>query len=386
METSPQIPQRRGIDAVLDRFCETFMHENRDWLQAVQRRAITAMMRCRTRSMGGSIYKCTACNTYDYSYHSCGHRACPKCSHLKNEAWHQARSAELLPVDYLQVVVALPPQLRGPIYQHQRKLYSAFMKAVARSAQRFFLKRYGVKVAVMAVLHTWARDLSYHPHVHLVITAGGLTADGDFKPVHVDPKAMARLIEERVRPMFLREARRVVDGLQLPGHLDLQKWHVFVSEARQDAQPLVRYLARFVHQTALTDRSILAIEGDTVRIQYTPSGTTESQTMSLHGHELLRRLLRHVPAKGFHRVRYYGLWSPAQRKHLKALKMRMEAAKPDATAPTTTPKTSIPAWRTCPHCGNGVMETLEDFKWPFDPERYVQEKNARPPPLQLCAA
>ena len=224
------------------------------------------------------------------------------------------------------------------------------------------------------------RQLGYHPHVHCVVTAGGVDSRGAWKTINHDEKGLRALLALRFRDTFLAMANKAVQSpqiKQISGAVDTIDWYVFVDRARGDTQQILGYLARYVHRTALSDRRIVSVDGDRVTYLYRPSGSKEWQPMTVSGHEFLRRYLQHVPPKGFHRVRYYGLWSPACRKQLHALRDALFAADPDATAAVIELEDDANAWLACPDCG-ATRDIISEFK-PTATTRLPQRRR-RPPP------
>lgn len=378
-----------GVSAVIERFGESYVEAHGAQMPFVQLDALDAMRRCRTAACGGHVLVCRDCGVIDYSYHSCGHRACPKCSNQDNDAWLASRASELLPVDYFHVVVTVPSELREAIRAQPGLLYGVLMKAAAKSIKDLMLEQHGVKVGLMAVLHTWNRRLGYHPHVHCVVTAGGLDSRDRWKPVDHDEVALRRILALRFREAFLammakaKVASPHIDAVS--GSVGTIDWYVYVDRARGNTQQILGYLARYVHRTALSDRRIVSVDGDRVTYLYRPSQSNEFKPLTVSGHEFLRRFLQHVPPKGFHRVRYYGLWSPSCRKRLEALRDALFAANPDAT-PAVVEVNDNTDWLACPHCGAATRDIVADFNADYtsgDPT--VPSLPARPPPLKAVA-
>src|SRR5712671_1825924 len=144
------------------------------------RRAIDAIMACRTPELGGHLWRCDTCSKEVFSYHSCKNRSCPQCHTKQTQEWLKARQAEMLPCDYYHVTVTVPQELRELLRANQRDGYAVLMKAAAEAIIELARdRRYvGGTVGVLAVLHTWTQQLNYHPHVHCLVTGGGISADG----------------------------------------------------------------------------------------------------------------------------------------------------------------------------------------------------------------
>ncbi len=374
-----------GMAAVIKAFGESFLEVYGRHLTEVQLQALEDLRVCGSEELGGSVFCCSYCGHHAFAYHSCCNRSCPRCSGQHTAKWMAARSKELLPVSYFQSVFTVPAELRAAVKAHP-ELLGVLMKASARALKELVREKYGVEIGVMAVLHTWNRQLKYHPHSHCVATNGGVTEDGDWKPLDLETDGFSQLLRKRFRSTFIEMAEAAVPGLHVPRSAVTRDWYVHVGDARGETQRILAYLGRYVYRTALSDRRVLAIVGDKVRIQYTPNGSQTPQVVELTGHEFLRRFLQHIPAKGFHRVRYYGLWSPARRKKLRELQKQLPPQSPEST---TSEAVDPDGWKRCPVCRTGVMELVFDFVFGFDAERYVSEQNAalfeRPPPLAVAA-
>ena len=161
-------------------FAEDYLSTHGAAMPAWHRRAITDIMSCRTAALGGHLWRCDQCSHEVFSYHSCKNRSCPKCHTKQTEQWLEARKAELLPTDYFHVTVTVPQELRALMHANQRDGYSLLMKAAAESIVELARdKRYvGGTPGVLAVLHTWTQQLVYHPHVHCLVTGGGVSLNG----------------------------------------------------------------------------------------------------------------------------------------------------------------------------------------------------------------
>ncbi len=387
MESSNQVRDYVGMAAVIEAFGKSFLESYGRHLSDVQVQALEELRLCGSAHLGGSVYRCSYCGHHAYAHHSCGNRSCPRCSGQRTAKWMKARSEELLPVSYFQSVFTVPAELRGVVKAHP-VLNGVLVKAAALSLKGLVREKYGLEMGLLVVLHTWNRRLEYHPHAHCVSTNGGVTKDGVWKPLDLNTEEVRVELKTRFRSMFIEMAKAAVPGLQVPGSVVTRDWYVYVDEARGETERILAYLGRYVYRTALSDQRVLSIEGDKVRIQYTPNGSQTPQVMELTGHEFLRRFLQHVSPKGFHRVRYYGLWSPARRKKLRELQTQLRAVAP--TPPTSESADSdTDSWKRCPVCRTGIMELLFDFSIGFDAEGYVRAANdallQRPPPMAVAA-
>ena len=328
-------------------------------------RAMRAITQCRTAALGGHLAECTRCMGRHLLYHSCKHRACPRCGHDATQRWLQRQQALLLPVPYFHVVFTLPAELRRAVRSHQRVLLSVLFQAAFESLSALCAdSRYlGGQVGALAVLHTWTRTLEWHPHVHMLVPAGALGADGR---TWLRPKARnkpflvpVRALSEHFRGRFLSLARAALPQ-PLPRVPWSKRWVVFAKPAVQGPERVLQYLGRYVHRTALSDKAIVGCDQRTVAVRYRDSRDGQRRCMTLPAHELLRRFLQHVPAKGLHRVRAFGLLHPAHRSTLRSLQLMLAQHAPAASVPEPTDDDSPPAPASlrCPSCGTPTLRLL----------------------------
>jgi hypothetical protein len=327
-------------------------------------RALKAISRCRTGALGGHLGECTACGRTHLLYHSCRHRACPQCGRDATRRWVAHQRELLLPVPYFHVVFTLPAELRRPVRAHQRALLGALFRAAFDSIAALCAdpRWIGGHVGALSVLHTWTRTLEWHPHVHLLMPAGALAPDGQtwlVPPARSQPFLLpVHALSEHFRGRFLSLARRAVPGLRLPDIPWDKRWIVF---AKPVARPsaVLDYLARYVHRTALTDKAIVACNECSVTFTYRDSRDGQRKSMTLAAHEFLRRFLQHVPLRGLHRVRTFGLLHPAERTTLRRLQLLLAPPVPSRTATddSDAPDAARKPLR-CPHCHEPALRRV----------------------------
>jgi len=322
--------------------------------------ALRSILHCRTPVMGGHVAVCAQCGVEHLLYHSCRHRACPQCGRAATTRWIAQQRDLLLPVTYFHVVFTLPSELRRLVRSHQKALLpvlfrAAFESLAALAADPHYL---GARIGALAVLHTWTRSLEWHPHLHMLVPAGGLAPDGrtwrdvprrkSKTPFLVPVQALGKLFAGR----FLHLARRALPNVRIPEIPDGKSWVVFAKPAVQGADKVLEYLGRYVHKTALSDGSILACDDKTVTFRYRDSRDFQAKTMTFRGEEFLRRFLQHVLPHGFHRVRAFGLLHPAHRDTLRQLQLLLQPAAPPLSPPVLRPRLR------CPHCKKGELVLL----------------------------
>ena len=329
------------------------------------RRAIADIIACRTEALGGQQWCCNHCGALLHVFHSCRNRACPKCHAEQTQAWLEQRREEMLPVPYFHVTVTVPEQLRAALRRHQIDGYGALMKAAA--AAIIVLARdprwVGGTVGVLAVLHTWTQRLIFHPHVHCLVTGGGLSDDGALwhpagKTFLFPKTALATLARARFRDAFAR----LCPAADLPPHVWHIPWVVHITPWGQGQQAALDYLARYAFRIAITNNRILAVDDATVTYRYKDRAADRQRKQTVAGHEFIRRFLQHVLPAGFHKVRYYGLWHASRQllRNLRNVLLLAQPARPPAEPapePDADPQ-APPSPRRCPHCQTGHLILL----------------------------
>lgn len=356
------------------------------------RRAVNAILTCRTPELGAHVATCGQCGYEHLLYHSCHHRACPQCGGDRTARWLEQQRELLLPVPYFHVVFTLPSELRRVVRSNQRALLAVLFKAAFDTLSELCAdpRHLGAQIGALAVLHTWTRTLEWHPHVHLLVPGGGLAPDGqtwigktkrkERRHFLVPVKALAKCFRGR----FMHLARRALPNVNFPEIPWKKRWVVFAKPTVQGADSVLEYLGRYVHRTALSDRAILKQEQETVTFQYRDSRDAVKKTMTLPGQEFLRRFLQHVLPKGLHRVRAFGLLHPTHRTNLRRLQLLLSRRSPVAPEPVSDRATELHPIR-CPKCGTGTLRRGRQLS-PEDCALFLarpasdQEQRARAPP------
>jgi hypothetical protein len=353
---------------VFRRFADDYLAAHGAAMPPSHRRAIADIMACRTAALGGHLWACDQCSHEVFSYHSCKNRSCPKCHTRQTEDWLQARKAEMLPTAYFHVTITVPEELRALLRANQRDGYALLMKASAEAIIELARdRRYvGATVGVLAVLHTWTQQLAYHPHVHCLVTGGGVSDDGEhWHPARraflVPIAALAKLVRGKLRALLA--AKR--PDLSAPKAAWSTPWVVHIAHWGNGEQAVLDYLARYAFRIAIANTRIVALDERTVTIRYKHRNSARWRTCCMPGEEFMRRFLQHVLPKGFHKVRYFGLWHPSKR-HLAArarLLLQIEPSVPPAAEPAASSHLDVarhsaadPAQpRICPRCRHGRL-------------------------------
>jgi Putative transposase/Transposase zinc-binding domain len=352
-----------------------------------QRKALSDIAACCTRELGGRRYRCDDCQNDFWHYHCCRNRACPKCHASQTQQWLDERRADLLPCDYFHAVVTVPSELRTAFRRNQKLLYGLLMQVSAKAVQELCAnKRHlGALPGMLAVLHTWNGQLGYHPHVHLLITGGGLTPDGRYwEPARGNFLVPVAVLSRKIAALFCAALRNVSPTVfeSVPAIVWRREWVSFCKHYGRDNDAVLSYLSRYVFRTAISNARILDMDETHVTFRWKDRNTSAWRSQRLPGVEFLHRFLQHVLPRGFHKVRYYGLWNPSKREQsasawvLLMLAMPVEAAQSprlarfsDAISGLTEPieppldlmpKVSVALPR-CPHCGSCRTTFLDDY-------------------------
>jgi hypothetical protein len=332
-----------------------------DRMPPSHKRALTAIAACRTEEMGGHLEACDHCGASRYSYHSCKNGSCPKCHTADTKRWLEKREMELLPVPYFHLVFTLPATLREVVRKNQKALYAVLFQAAAESLAKLGLdpKYIGGQLGMLAVLHTWTRAKEYHPHLHVLVPAGGLAKDGAWRPARRKFLVPVKPLSLLFRAIFMKLARKTLPNGTFPQEVWDKEWVVFSKPTFKKTKKVLNYLGRYVHRIAIANENIIALENDHVTFRYQDSTTREWKTMPLAAMEFLRRFLQHVLPKGFHKVRYFGLLHPTNKVTLKRLQLLLMAKDlRRTTAIEQEVATRTEAVKVCPCCQEGIMVVI----------------------------
>lgn len=319
-------------------------------------RAVEAVLSCGTPRLGGHVYGCTDCGSEHFAYHSCNHRACPRCGGQGQQEWSARQQARLLPVPYFMLTFTVPEQLRGFFRRYERIGYTALFAAASGAVKDLFAnpKHFGGEPGFIAVLHTWTRQMQFHPHLHLIVPAVALSPGGCevLHAQHPEYLLPYRALAERYRNRLLAHVRQRHPGLfaELDPQLQTMLWNVNLQCVGRGKSAL-RYLAAYVGKSAFSESRLIGYDAQgRIRMWWTDSNSGKRKIMALEPCELIRRWLQHVLPKGFTRVRHYGFLSGAARNAYRRLRFLLGAA------PVQMPE-AIDEPMCCPHC-EAQMERL----------------------------
>jgi len=323
---------------VADIFCEyeeDYRHKYGALTNSQQWRTMHAIKICRTAALGGHKNRCDHCGHEVITYNSCRNRHCPKCQSMAKAEWLEARTGELLPVNYFHVVFTAPKLLNQIALQNQREVYNIFFEAVSKTLLTIAAdpKHLGVNIGFMAIIHTWSQTLLLHPHIHCVIPGGGLSLDKRtwincrkkfFLPVRVLSRFYRRFFIELLIKAFNHDRLKFHGKIR---HLSDQElfilfikkclsteWVVYAKPPFGGAEKVLDYLARYTHRIAISNNRLLKVADHKVSFTWRNyKKGNKVQTMTLEAEEFIRRFLLHVLPSGFMRIRYFGFLSNRNR-------------------------------------------------------------------------
>ncbi len=320
-----QGPPRPTVGGIARAHGEAFKRQHA--LTEAQRKVLRDVSACRTEVLGGRVDVCASCGDERPVFHSCRNRHCPACQGLSQARWMEGRLERLLPTDYFHVVFTVPDELLAGLALRNREV---FFDAMFSAGSQTLLclgddeKRLGAQLGLTAVLHTWTRDLRFHPHLHCIVTGGGLTRDGArWKSTRQDYLFPVRVLSRLFRGKLVaaldaayRQGRLDVSGLddsvtpakafgRLKDKLFHTEWVSYAKPPFAGAESVYQYLGRYTHRVGLSNHRLLSATDEAVTLR-----TRGDQTATLHPHEFLRRFLLHVLPSGFVKLRHYGLLAP----------------------------------------------------------------------------
>jgi hypothetical protein len=349
-------------------------------LSAAQRQALRDLALCRTAALGGHVEECLDCGAVRIAYNSCRNRHCPKCQALARARWLEHQAKHLLPVEYHHVVFTLPAELGEVALANPAVIYDLLMRSAAAALREVAAhpRRLGAVPGVLMVLHTWGQNLHHHPHVHCVVTGGGLSCDGAGQ-INPLPRWVAcrpgfflpvRVLSRVFRGQFLAGLRAALAAgtLLAPpaladpvargrflATLSAKEWVVYAKPPFGGPEQVLKYLARYTHRVAISNSRLLELRDGQVTFRYKDyADARRHKTMTLDADEFLRRFLQHVLPRSFVKVRHYGLLANAQREARLAICRRLLlVAQAAALVPSAETTPIAPAQpRCCECCGS----------------------------------
>jgi hypothetical protein len=361
-------------------------------LSPAQTKALRDLARCRTAALGGHVERCLDCGHERIAYNSCRNRHCPKCQAQTRARWLTAQAEHLLPVEYYHLVFTLPNELSDLARANPTVLYDLLFQAAAGAIRQVAAnpKRLGAVPGLLLVLHTWGQTLTHHPHVHGVVTGGGLSCDahgridaspkwvscrsGFFLPVRVLSRVFRGQYLDGLRQAHRRGALRFFGKLTALTDaavfhtflrpLHEKDWVVYAKRPFGGPAQVLKYLARYTHRVAISNSRLAKLEAGQVTFRYQDSADgRQPKRMTLDACEFLRRFVQHVLPHGFTKIRHYGLLANRFRQERLAacrrlLLMTTVLATPTASGTEESPAAEPAGARCCPQCGSRRLVRL----------------------------
>lgn len=311
----------------------TFMENHNVSIQ--QGKAALQIMQCKTKAYGGQSYSCDHCNYTVMRHRSCRNRHCPTCQGINKEIWVDKRRKDILNAPYFHVVFTMPKQIQRIIYHNQKLLYNLMYKAVAETLTELSAdKKYlGAQIGFFSLLHTWGQNLHYHPHIHTVVLAGGLTEQDQWKSTGQKFFIPVKVLSKKFRGKFLYYLKRYYQKGNLKFYKDLVKykepkqfrklidecydidWYSYTKRTFGSPLAVMKYLGRYTHRVAISNQRVLSVGKNTVTIGVKDyKDNNKKKQVTLKTTEFIRRFLMHILPRGFVKIRHYGLLANRNRK------------------------------------------------------------------------
>jgi len=356
-------------------------YRNKHILTPQQAKVMSDIEICRTGELGFHADVCEECGHTEIHYNSCRNRHCPKCQGAAKRKWLNARLGQLMPIPYYHAVFTLPAMIFPLCICNQELIYNLLFAAAAETLKAFGkdARWLGAEIGFYGILHTWGQTMWLHPHLHFIVTGGGLNGDGEW----VSPKYGGRFlfpvcaVSEVFRGKFVAGLKKAYyDGeltipeekkeLAVPYRFEQyidrtvsRKWVVYTKAPFSGPEEVVRYIGRYTHRVAVSNYRILSVKDGQVTFSYKDyRDGGKKKTMTLTGEEFIQRFLFHVLPEGFHRIRHYGILAngKARKNTEKVRELLKTEEKTEETAEEKEPEEDYR--RTCPVCGKGRMVTV----------------------------
>jgi hypothetical protein len=355
-----------------------------------QRRAMVAIASCRTAALGGHVEACERCSTERQAYNSCRDRHCPKCGGILTRKWLAEQLGDLLPVTYFHSVFTLPSSFNILVPRNEKTIYNALFAAATDTLKALAWRYWQAEPGIIAVLHSWGQTMMLHPHIHCIVTGGGLSIDGSGWVRNPSDSFLFDVHEcsNEFRKRFCRQLRRGHGEMTFSGDTaayacvdafagfiaeqEARDWVVYTQPPAAGEAVALRYLSRYVHRVAISNSRILDLSADgMVTFDYKDYATVDAagvpvhKRMTLSAVEFIGRFLRHVLPDNFRRIRHYGILAPAGKAdRLARIRQMLKADEPDAMSLLE----SISGKRsdhTCSNCGHDKFRTLRELAADF---------------------
>lgn len=376
------------LSEVIGLFGEAFEQESKP--SNHQRKVLQDIAKCRSSSLGGHVDRCEDCGKIRISYNSCRNRHCPKCQGTNRERWIERREGELLPIKYYHVVFTLPEQLNAycmldPGYFYQQLFICSRDTLLTFANDEQYL---GARPGIIGILHTWGQTLSLHPHVHMIVSGGGVTETGQWKTTRTSGRylfpaeAMSKVFRGKYMEAWIKwhQAKAKLPDVTTRKLLYTKKWVVYCKLPFGGPKGVIEYLGRYTHKVAISNSRFKSVGEDGVIFSYKDyrdGGKTKQ--MRLSGIEFLRRFCMHILPSGFRRIRHYGIMASRNKPKLRYRQVLM------GVKPGSREKRD---WKAiarermgydpdlCPCCKTGKMIRIQSFSANAPPPENLLKENS----------
>ena len=318
------------IQEILEIGLEEYLENNK--IVGYKQKVIKAIKNCKSEKLGAHKYVCDECGYEEIAYNSCRDRHCPNCQTGKKLKWIEARKEEVLNIKYYHIVFTIPSEMYLLALQNQKEMYKLLFKASAETLKELARdeKYLGGEIGFFSILHTWGQNLIYHPHIHCVVTGGGLTELGKWVEKEEDFFIPVKVMSRKFRGKFLNYVKRSKKlkffgenkDLENPGTFNNlmqqmyeKEWVVYCKEPFKNAESVIQYLGRYTHRVAISNERILRVEEDKVTFKwrdYKDENKMKKITITIE--EFIRRFLIHILPPRFMKIRYYGIMGNKNKK------------------------------------------------------------------------
>ena len=363
------------IQEILNKGLDGYLEKHK--VVGYKQKVIKAIKDCKTEKLGAHKYVCDECGHEEIAYNTCRNRHCPNCQFGKKLKWIEARKSEVLNVKYYHVVFTIPSEIYTVVLQNQEKMYKILFKASAETLQELAKdeKYLGAEIGFFSILHTWGQNLMYHPHIHCVVTGGGLTEAEKWKEEEEDFFIPVKVMSRKFRGKFLsfmKKEKLKYYGenkyLDNPENYDNliqsmynKEWVVYCKEPFNNAESVIKYLGRYTHRVAISNDRIVKVEDDKVTFKWRDyKDNNKMKEMTITIEEFIRRFLIHILPPKFMKIRYYGILGNRNKKK-KLLKCkiltRTKVEENNKKLPILEllKKTLGKDFNLCPNCKKGHM-------------------------------
>ena len=310
------------IQEILEIGLEEYLKKQK--IVGYKQKVIKAIKNCKSEKLGAHKYVCDECGYEEIAYNSCRNRHCPNCQTGKKLKWIEARKEEVLNIKYYHVVFTIPSEIYNIAIQNQSKIYKIMFKASADTLQELAEdeKYLGGEIGFFSILHTWGQNLMYHPHIHCVVTGGGLTELGKWVEKEEDFFIPVKVMSRKFRGKFLKymketkldfygknkELENPAIYNELINQMYNKAWVVYCKEPFKNAESVIQYLGRYTHRVAISNERIVKVEDNKVTFKWRDyKDNNKMKEMTITIEEFIRRFLVHILPPRFMKIRYYGI-------------------------------------------------------------------------------